>query len=166
MNIRLLKTTILAGLAIALVLPAAALAQTRPVDLTLAFVAGGVTIDDLVVYQIADIVLIRGRTDDPARAAEAGRFAGRSGYLRVANLIEIVPRIEDAGIEALAHHRLEIARMLQGCAFRIDSTDGSVRLGGQVDREDQRLFAIALVGSIEGVTDVRSAITLLAKARK
>ncbi|HEY0590344.1 MAG TPA: BON domain-containing protein [Thermoanaerobaculia bacterium] len=163
----LLKYTLPSVLAVALFFPAAVFAQTRPVDLTVAFVVGGVTIDDLVVYQIADIVLIRGRTDDPAHAAEAGRFAARSGYLRVANLIEITPAIGDAGIEALAHHRLELARELRGCAFRIDSTDGSVRLGGQVDRENQRRFAIALVGSIEGVTDVRSAITLpLAKSRR
>ncbi len=162
-----MKNMLLALSAIALLLPATALAQTRPVDLTAAFVAAGVTIDDLVVYQIADIVLIRGRTGSPARAAAAGRFAARSGYLRVANLIEIVPEIGDAGIEELAHHRLEIARELRGCAFRIDSIDGSVRLGGQVDRENQMLFAIALVGSIEGVTDVRSAITLpLGKVRK
>ena len=162
-----MKNTLLSVLAMVLLLPATALAQIQPVDLTVAFVAGGVTIDDLIVYQIADIVLIRGRTDNPARAAEAGRFAARSGYLRVANLIEVVPGIGDARIEALAHHRLEIARELRGCAFRIDSTDGSVRLGGQVDRENQKLFAIALVGSIEGVTNVRSAITLpLGKERR
>jgi len=155
-----MKKTLLAFLAIIMFVPLTAFGQTDAVNLTTMFVAGGVTIDRLLVYQIGDIVLIRGRTDDPAMAAEAGRFALGRGYLRVANLIEIVPAIGDAAIERLARYRLETARELAGCSFRIDSEGGILRLGGQVAHDSQKDFAIHLVSGIDGVREVKSALTL------
>lgn len=157
-----MKNTLLAFLAIILFVPVTAFGQTDAVDLTSIFVDGGVTIDRLRVYQIGDIVLIRGRTDDPAMAAEAGRFAVLRGYRRVANLIEIVPGIGDVEIERLARYRLEMARELAGCRFQIDSKGGILHLRGQVAREMQKNFAVHLVGRIDGVREVQSALTLQA----
>lgn len=155
------KTFIALSLA-TILLPVPALAQTDPVDLTAIFVAGGVTIDRLIVYQIGDIVLLRGRTDDPAMSAEAAKFATSRGYRRVANLIEIVPEIGDSEIVALARHRLETAGELRGCAFGIESEEGIVRLRGQVATEMQKRFAVRMVGRIDGVREVQSALTLRA----
>jgi BON domain len=152
--------TLLAVLAIALFVPVTAFSQANAVDLTNIFVNGGIAVDRLLVYQIGDIVLIRGRTGDPAMAAEAGRFAVRSGYRRVANLIEIVPGIGDVGIEIVARRLLEMSRELEGCTFQIDSTGGILRLRGQVAHEMQKGFAIRLVGRIDGVREVQSALTL------
>jgi BON domain len=158
MYARILK--LLAVLAIALFVPVTAFSQVNAVDLTNIFVKGGITVDRLLVYEIGDIVLIRGRTGDPEMAAEAGRFAVRSGYHRVANLIEIVPGIGDVGIEIVARRRLEMSRELEGCSFQIDSTGGILRLRGQVAHEMQKGFAIRLVGRIDGVREVQPALTL------
>ncbi len=154
-----MKPALLAVLII-LFVPMISLGQTDVVDLTASFVAGGVTIERLLVYQVGDIVLIRGRTGDPAMAAEASLFAVRSGYRRVANLIEILPEIGDDGIETLARHRLEMSRELAGCTFQIDSQNGIVRLDGRVRHEIQKGFAVHLIGKIDGVKAVRSALAL------
>jgi len=155
---------LLACLAVALFVPLVAYGQNDAVDLTAVFVDGGVTIDRLLVYQIGGIVLIRGRTDDPQQAAEAGRFAARAGYRRVANLIQIVPELADAALVREARHELEMARQLEGCHFRIESAGGIVRLRGEVLREVQRDLAVHLIGKIDGVKEVHSELTLSAPA--
>ena len=147
-------------LAAALLVPLAAYGQVDAVDLTAAFVAGGVTIDRLLVYQIGGIVLIRGRTGDPLMAAEAERFAARAGYRRVANLIEIVPALADAELVRGARRELELARQLGGCRFQIESAGGIVRLRGQVTREVQKELAVYLIAKIDGVKEVHSELTL------
>jgi osmotically-inducible protein OsmY len=155
-----MKNTLLAFLTIIMLAPAAALAQTSAVDLTSTFVAGGITIDRLLVLKIGGIVLIRGRTDDPAMAAHAGSFAVDHGYLRVANLIEVVPAIGDAGIERLARYQLEMAHELMDCRFQVNAASGIVHLRGQVANDSQRIFALRLVARIDGVKEVQSALTL------
>lgn len=140
--------------------PAAAFAETNVVDLTPLFIAGGIDVDRLLVYQVGDIVLIRGRTGDSALAAEASRFAQKQGYRRVANLIEIVPAIGDAGIERVARRRLEMSRELAGCTFQVDSSAGMVRLGGRVTNELQKGYALRLVSRLDGVKGVHSALTM------
>jgi osmotically-inducible protein OsmY len=147
-------------LAAALFVPLAAYGQADAVDLTAAFVKGGVTIDRLLVYQIGGIVLIRGRTGDPLMAAAAEQFAARAGYRRVANLIEIVPDIADAALVRGARRELEMARQLGGCHFQIESAGGIVRLRGQVTREVQKDLAVYLITKIDGVKEVHSELTL------
>jgi osmotically-inducible protein OsmY len=147
-------------LAAALFVPLAAYGQADAVDLTAAFVKGGVTIDRLLVYQIGGIVLIRGRTGDPLLAAAAERFAAHAGYARVANLIEIVPAIADAALVRGARRELELARQLGGCHFQIESAGGIVRLRGQVTREAQKELAVYLIARIDGVKEVHSELTL------
>lgn len=150
-----------ASLAILLFVPVTLFGQAEAVDLTSTFIDGGVAIDRLVVVQFGGIVVVRGRTSDPAMAANAMRFAASRGYGRVANMMEIVPGIADGAIEILARHQLEIAQQLEGCRFQIDSTGGVLRLRGQVESEYQKGFAARLVGNIDGVKEVRSALTLL-----
>ena len=152
------------ALAAALLVPLAAYGQADPVNLTAVFVDGGVTIDRLLVYQIGGIVLIRGRTGDPLLAAQAGRFAARAGYQRVANLIEVVPEIADAALVRGARRELEMTRQLQGCHFQIDSAGGIVRLRGEVTREVQKDLAVQLVSKIDGVRAVHSELTMVAPA--
>ncbi len=156
----LMTKVLRAVLTIMMFVPLTAFAQTDAVDLTATFIDGGVTIDRLLVYQIGGIVLIRGRTDNPDMAAEAGRFATGRGYRRVANMIEINTAIGDKGIERLARNRLEMARDLAGCRFQLTSVDGVISLRGQIAREFQRDFAIRLVGRIDGVKSVQSTLTL------
>lgn len=63
----LMKKVLRAFLTIMMMLvPLAAFGQTDAVDLTATFIGGGVVIDRLLVYQIGGIVVIRGRTHDPA----------------------------------------------------------------------------------------------------
>ena len=153
--------------AVALALPAflmfvpfAAFGQADAVDLTAAFVDGGITIERLLVVQIGGVLLLRGRTGDADMAAEAGRFAVSRGYRRVANLIEIVPGLGGDAVESEARRELEMARALDGCRFQIDSVGGIVRLRGNVTREVQKDFAVDLVRRIDGVKEVHSELTL------
>jgi hypothetical protein len=87
-----------------LLIATGAYAQVR--ELTTVFQAGGVAIDRLLVYDVGGIVLIRGRTSDPALALEASRFAQSLGDQRIANLIEIVPGLGDGSIERFAGRQL------------------------------------------------------------
>ncbi|HSP14798.1 MAG TPA: BON domain-containing protein [Thermoanaerobaculia bacterium] len=137
-----------------LLIPSAVYSQAEAVDLTDVFVAGGIEIDRLMVYKVSDIVLIRGRTSDVAAAAEAGRFAESLGYRRVANLIVIVPALDDRAIERLAARELDMARGLEGCHFQITSLKGVLRLRGEVRRQVQKDVAIGLLRKIDGVKAV------------
>jgi osmotically-inducible protein OsmY len=143
-----------------LFVPFAAHGQVDAVDLTGTFVRGGITIDRLLVFQIGGIVLIRGRTDDPLKAAEAGEFAVRAGYRRVANLIAIVPALGDDALVRSARRALEMERNLSGCHFVIESAGGIVRLRGEVLRDVQKDIAVHLIARIDGVKEVRSELTL------
>ena len=137
-----------------LVVPLSVHAQVEAINLTGAFLAGGIEIDQLAVYKISDIVLIRGRTSDVEAAAEAGRFAAKLGYARIANLIVIVPALGDREIERLAERRLDMSRNLAGCTFRITSLKGIVTIRGTVRREAQKDVAIGLLRKIDGVKSV------------
>jgi len=148
-------------LAAALFVPLAAYGQVDATDLTAVFVDGGVKIDRLLVYEIGGVVLLRGRTGNPLMAAEAGRFAARAGYRRVANLIEIVPGLTDKALVKSARHELDMARELDGCRFQIDSAEGIVRLRGHVVREAQGDYAVYLIAKIDGVKQVHSELTVL-----
>lgn len=138
-----------------LLIPSVAHAQVDAVDLTPAFLAGGIEIDRLMVYKISDIVLIRGRTSDVAMAVEAGRLAKSLGYRRVANLIEIVPGLDDRAIERAARRELDMERQLEGCSFQVSSQKGIVQLRGQVRREVQKDLAVERLRRIDGVKSVR-----------
>jgi osmotically-inducible protein OsmY len=153
------RSLLLLFLAMMLVAPAA-LAEDEAVNLTEVFIAGGVTIDRLLVYQTGDILLISGRTDDPAMSEQATRFAASRGYRRIANLIQIVPSIGDVEIERLARYQLETARVLAGCSFGVESVGGIVRIWGVVVVEAQKHAATRMVARLDGVNRVNSSLTL------
>jgi osmotically-inducible protein OsmY len=148
---RLLPATLL-SLLVALAVPVAALAQANVIDLTAAFVKNGVVIDELAVFQISDIVLIRGKTSDRTKAEEASRIATTLGYHRVANLIVVRDdATADAGIMFRGQRLLELEPVLEGCRFRVDSNRGVIRLTGRVQRDAQGDLAISILSRIDGV---------------
>ena len=147
-----LRATLLSLVVFMIVFPFAAFAQTNVIDLTAAFIKNGVVIDELAVYQISDILLIRGKTGDRSKAEEAGRMATTLGYHRVANLIVISDdATADAAIAYTGQRRLELEPALEGCRFRVDSNRGVIRLTGRVHRDAQGDLAIAILSRIDGV---------------
>jgi osmotically-inducible protein OsmY len=143
-------------LLLSFLISSAGFAQTEAIDLTALFRAGGIDVDRRLVYQVSDIILIRGGASDIVMAAQAGRFAKSLGYERVANLIEIVPGLADSAIERYGTRELDIARELEGCDFQIQSIAGVVRVTGHVRREVQGDLAIAILRKIDGVEIVHS----------
>ena len=136
-------------------LPVAASALTQFIDLTPTFVDCGVDVEELLVYRVGGIVLIRGTTNDAAKAAEAGRVATLLGYDRVANLIRVVDEpAADRSIEERGHRELDLEPMLDGCNFRLHSTLGVVSVGGRVGHESQKTLAIEILLDVRGVKQV------------
>ena len=146
---------------VASLFPVAASAQSEPVDLTAVFRSSGVDITDLQVYQINGIVLIRGTSDDKAKAENAGIVAKNLGYPRVANLIGLAGPVKDIDIVRFAEGGLVRLRALEGCKFYIDSVNGVVSVGGSVYREMQKDVAVDLLRKIDGVKEVRSTLKVL-----
>ncbi len=141
---------------IGLLLSSTAFAQSEAINLTVLFRAGGIDVENLVVYRVSDIVLIRGRTSDIVMAAQAGRFAKSLGYERVANLIEIVPGLADSAIERHGARELDMASELEGCDFQIRSIAGVVSLTGHVRQDIQGDRAVAILRRIDGVKSVHT----------
>jgi osmotically-inducible protein OsmY len=127
------------------------------VDVTDSFVARGVNVDRLQVYEIGGIVIIRGRTADRAEAEAAGRTARQLGYTRIANLVQVL-EADDKQIERLAERELSIRRSLDGCRFHVASSQGIVRLGGTVQHEMQKDVALQAIRNIDGVRAVESTL--------
>jgi osmotically-inducible protein OsmY len=148
-------------LSVGLLFPLAAPGQIEPVDLTAAFRSAGVDIVDLQVYQISDIVLIRGTTADREKAENAWTVARNLGYQRIANLIALGRITSDVEIVRFAEGKLGRSRSLDGCKFHIGSLNGIVRIGGSVDREAQKDMALQLLRKIDGVKQVHSTLTVL-----
>jgi|SRR5438105_1440399 len=144
--------------ALVLILPltpaAGRAANVEAVDLTPQFQSAGLKVDGLRAVEVGGIVVLRGRADTAARAADAGTFAQSLGYQRVANLIQVIEPPDDAAIERVAERQLAIRRSLDGCQFRIDSQHGVVRLAGKVQYELQRDVAVGVVRQIDGVRAV------------
>jgi osmotically-inducible protein OsmY len=140
---------------VVLLFPFAAPAQTKVFDLTPAFIDCGADIEELLVYRVGGIVLIRGTTSDATKAADAGRIATFLGYERVANLIKVTDEVaDDALIEARGHRQLDLEPMLDGCRLRVDSSLGIVQVGGKVKREAQKTLAIEILLRVTGVREV------------
>jgi len=140
-------------LAIVSIVPAAYAVQPETKNLTKLFVDGGVNVDQLQVVEIGGIVVIRGRTDNVDRAAEAGRYAQSLGYTRVANLVQLRQAADDVTIQRQAERELAIHRGLDGTKINISSRDGIVSLSGRLS-ELQRDMAVQLIRNIDGVRGV------------
>jgi len=156
-----MRCRMLFGLAVAMLPPLAAFAQTDTVDITAAFIRNGAVIEHLNVVQISDIVLIRGKTNDKKKAIAASRIATTLGYRRVANLIVIRDDAsDDAAIEYTAGRQLELESGLAGCRFRVVSTLGVIRLTGSVHSEPQSDLAVSILTRIDGVKAVHPELSL------
>jgi len=138
-------------------IPAMAL-QPASQDLTPQFVTAGVTVQDLRAVEVGGIVVLRGRTTDPAAAQQAATVAATLGYARVANLIQVVEVADDARIERAAERRLAGFRGLDGTQIAVDSTNGVLRLTGKVSSELQKDMAASVVRNIDGVRSVQIAL--------
>lgn len=153
--------TITQAVAIAAILivmsPAATAATPQTTDLTNEFRGAGAAVDRLQVYEIAGILIIRGRVADKAEAELLNQYAQTLGYARVANLIQIVKH-EDALIARKAERELSVHRALDGCQFRVSSEKGVVKVSGSVAHELQKDVAAAVLRSIDGVQSVEMAL--------
>ena len=133
--------------------PVVKAATPEEVDLTATFRGAGAAVDRLQVYQIAGIVIIRGRAPNQAEAAAVSKIAHELGYERVANLVQIV---EDRDVEIARKAEVELAvtRSLDGCRFRVSSENGVLRVAGSVKHELQKDVAVQVVRNIDGVRSV------------
>jgi osmotically-inducible protein OsmY len=135
-------------------LPAMA-SQPAGTDLTPLFHDAGASVERLQVYEIAGIVIIRGRVAAESDAAQLGRHAKALGYERVANLVQIV-RHDDQAIARAAEMELARHRALDGCRFTVESHRGVIRVAGWVRHELQKDVALQVLRSINGVQSVES----------
>ena len=145
------RAVAIASILIAMSSPLSA-ATPQTTDLTNAF-RGAAAVDRLQVYEIAGIVIIRGRAADQAEAELLNQHAQTLGYTRVANLIQIVKH-EDALLARRAERELSAHRALDGCSFRVTSDKGVVRVSGKVAHELQKDVAMQVLRSINGVQSV------------
>jgi osmotically-inducible protein OsmY len=129
--------------------------STAVVDLTSQLQSAG-NIDGLTAIEVGGIVVLRGRTAEPAAAQRAGTLAQSLGYSRIANLIQVVAPPDDAAIERMAERRLAAHRALDGCSLRVDSQQGVVTVMGTVQHELQKDVAISLLRNIDGVRGVKA----------
>lgn len=139
-----------------LIAPAAWAVQPDTKDVTSLFANSGVTVQGLHAIDVGGILVLRGRTLDPAQAAAAGAYAKSLGYARVANLVRVDPGVDDAAIERNIERQLSLARGLDGCNIKINSQDGAVHMTGTVQHELQKDYALELVRNIDGVKSVQS----------
>jgi osmotically-inducible protein OsmY len=149
--------TIRKAVAIAVIMiaatPVATAATPQAKDLTSTFLDSGISVDRLQVYELAGVVILRGRTPDRANAEALGKYATSLGYGRVANLIQIVEH-DDLQIARAAERELSIHRSLDGCKFRVSSDKGVVHVAGTVAHELQKDVAAQVLRSIDGVRAV------------
>ncbi|HEX8618089.1 MAG TPA: BON domain-containing protein [Thermoanaerobaculia bacterium] len=127
-------------------------------DLTPQFINAGASLDRLQVYEIAGIVIIRGRATDKTQAEEVGKVAQSLGYERVANLVQIVEN-RDVEIARAAEVMLTVHRSLDGCKFRVSSEQGTLRVAGEVKHELQKDVAMQVLRNIDGVRAVEVHLT-------
>jgi osmotically-inducible protein OsmY len=132
-------------------------ATPQTTDLTDTFRGAGAAVDRLQVYEIAGIVIIRGRVADKAEAEALNQYAQTLGYSRVANLIQIVKH-EDQLIARKAERELSVHRALDGCQFRVTSDRGVLKLSGRVSHELQKDVAMQVLRSINGVQSIQVAL--------
>jgi osmotically-inducible protein OsmY len=153
----IIRTSAIVALVLALS-PVAMAAAPETVDLTPTFLSAGATLDGLQVYQLADIVVIRGRATNQAQAEELGRIARNLGYQRVANLIQITENRDDE-ITRRAEMELTVNRSLDGCKFHVTSLQGVVKVAGLVRHELQKDVAAQVLRNVRGIRSVEFNLT-------
>jgi len=115
-------------------------------------------IEGLQAVEVGGIVVLRGKTTDPADAVRAATLVQSLGYPRVANLIRVFEPPDDAAIQRVAERRLAMHRALDGCSLRVDSQQGVLTLAGKVQSALQTDVAIGVLRNIDGVRGVKTNI--------
>src|SRR5688500_3329747 len=139
-----------------MLIPAAAHGQTTAVEpIYRAVQDAGVHVDDLRVIPVEGVVIVRGKVHDQESFNRINTLMKDLGYLRVANMMKIVPAPNDQEIRRTAERELGINRSMEGARLRVQSENGIVTIHGRVRYELQRDAAINIVRSIDGVRDVR-----------
>jgi osmotically-inducible protein OsmY len=122
-------------------------------DLTTRFRDAGAQLEQLRVFELAGVVIIRGRANDRTQAEAVSRIATTLGYDRVANLVQVTPQ-NDAQLVRDTERELSMHRALDGCKFNVSAERGVVRVGGLVEHELQKDVVVQVVRSIDGVRSV------------
>ena len=154
-----MKTRLSAALAVALLsltLPAFGVEKSSAdaADVTARFADGSFNITALRAVEVGGILVLRGKTTDPAEVARVADYAKNLGYQRVANVVSIAEPADDASIERRAERALA-SRTLDGCTFHVDSQQGVLRVAGRVQFELQKDVAFGLVRNLDGVRAVK-----------
>lgn len=144
---------IILTVALLAITPLASAATPQTTDLTQQFRDAGVAVDRLQVYEIAGIVIIRGRVADKAAAEHANHVATQLGYQRVANLVQTVEH-DDETIARAAERELTVNRSLDGCRFSVKAKSGVVTVAGRVQHSMQKDVAASVLRKIDGVRSV------------
>src|ERR1051325_6528577 len=160
--VRIMRTTnkLSAAIFVALLtlttLPAMARNNNEPpaTDITARFTDGGFNIDGFKALEVGGIVVLRGKTFDPAEVTRVADYARTLGYQRVANVVSLAEAPDDPAIERRAERALS-NRRLDGCTFRIEAQQGVVHVGGHVQFEMQKDVVASLIRGIDGVRDVK-----------
>jgi osmotically-inducible protein OsmY len=155
---RPITTALLAATILLAAQPVAFAANAEANNLTEQFRGAGAAVDNLQVYELSGIVVIRGRTADKAQAEDVARIARTLGYTRVANLVQIAVDNDDR-ITRAAEVELTVHRALDGCQFRVNSSKGIVRLVGRVRHELQKDVALQVLRQIDGVRSIEANLT-------
>lgn len=150
---RTIKTAVAIAVLTIVFSPVAAAAVPEARDLTPNFLQAGASIDRLQVYEIAGIVIIRGRAADKQQAEDIGKLALSLGYERVANLTQVVEH-RDAELARVAERELTVNRSLDGCKFRVTSDRGILRVAGEVKHELQKDVAMQVLRNIDGAKSI------------
>ena len=152
-----IRTQLIAALfAAVLIVPAAFAVEPATKDVTPLFTNGGIILDGLRAVDVSGILVLRGRTTDPAQAAAASAYARSLGYTRVANLVQITEPVDDKAIERQVERQLALHGSFDGCNIKVNSQGGAVRISGTVQRELQKDYAVEVVRNVDGVKSVQS----------
>jgi len=154
-----LSTRLSAAILVALLsfsIPAMARDDSAPAnDVTARFADGGFKINGLRAIEVGGIIVLKGKTTDPAEVARVAEYAHTLGYQRVANVVALAEAPDDQAIERRAERALASHRTLDGCTFHIASQQGVVSVAGHVQYELQKDVAANLIRGIDGVREVR-----------
>lgn len=115
-------------------------------------------IRSLNIAQVGEILIVRGKTTDPAVVGIAREVATSMGHRRVANLVQFVATPDDGAIARAVERQLSLTRSLEGTRLSVDSNEGVVRVAGTVQSELQKDLARMVALDVDGVRSVTLAV--------
>lgn len=118
----------------------------------------GLGIRSLNIAQVGEILIVRGKTTDPAVVGIARDVAASMGHRRVANLVQFVATPDDNAIARAVERQLSLTRSLEGTQLSVDSNEGVVRVAGTVRTELQKDLARSVALDVDGVRSVTLAL--------